>query len=145
MRERAQRIYHSSAVRFLAGGFVTFASTLLIMGLWLGLIGIPNLVAYALTHVTVLAIGFALNRYWIFRAGDGNIADQGIRFVLANLAFRALDWCIYSAIALLLGSPVVLNVLVANALVLPMKFLFYRHQVFAAPAEDRGDLMERSG
>ena len=127
--------YGSSFVRFLVGGVVTYATTLAVMGLWLGLIGIPNLIAYACTQVTVLVVGFVLNRQWIFRATGGDPAAQGVRFVLANIACRFVDWCVYSAIALLLAPPVFLNVLAANALVLPLKYLFYRHQVFGVRPE----------
>ena len=36
-------------LRFVAGGVVTYATTLTVMGFWLGLVGIPELTAYALT------------------------------------------------------------------------------------------------
>jgi putative flippase GtrA len=122
-------------LRFLAGGVVTYATTLVVMGVWLGLVGIPELIAYALTHVTVLIVGFLINRYWIFRATEGNATAQGIRFVLANSAFRVVDWCVYSGIALLLDPPVFLTVLSANVLVLPLKFVFYRRRVFGEAME----------
>jgi putative flippase GtrA len=120
----------STFLRFAAGGVVTYATTLLVMGFWLAVVGIPELVAYALTHVSVLIVGFLINRYWIFRTTAGNPAAQGVRFVLANSAFRLVDWCVYSGIALLIDPPVFLTVLSANLLVLPLKFLFYKHQVF---------------
>ena len=126
----------SAFLRFLAGGVVTYATTLLVMGFWLALVGIPELIAYALTHTSVLIVGFLINRYWIFRATAGNPTAQGIRFVLANSAFRVVDWCVYSGIAVLLDPPVFLTVLSANLLVLPLKFVFYRQQVF-------GEAMER--
>lgn len=119
----------SSFLRFLAGGLVTYATTLAVMALWLEA-AIPSLVAYACTHVTVLAVGFLLNRYWIFRATAGSTASQGVRFALANLGFRFVDWCVYSGIALLLAPPVFLAIMAANAIVLPLKYSFYRHRVF---------------
>ena len=112
---------------------MTFATTLLAMGLWHSIVGLPNLLAYAVTLVTVLIVGFLLNRIWVFRATGGGKAAQGLRFVVANVGFRFVDWCIYSVIALLLAPPVVVNVLAANLIVLPLKYLWYRHRVFPVP------------
>jgi putative flippase GtrA len=118
--------------RFLLGGLVTYATTLLVLSFWLRLAAAPNLLAYAFTHATVLAVGFVLNRRFIFRATAGHPASQGLRFLAANMLFRFVDWCVYSAIALLFAPAVFVNVMAANALVLPLKYWFYRHQVFSA-------------
>lgn len=127
----AERLWRSSLVRFLLGGVVTYAVTLSLMAFWIGLVGAPRLVAYALTHATALIVGFLLNRRWVFRATAGKPMDQGVRFVLAQGGFRFLDWVLYSVIELLVAPPVYLGVLAANLLVLPAKYLFYRNHVFA--------------
>ncbi len=137
MAELGRLACASSFLRFLAGGVVTYGTTLAVLALWLRLAAIPSLVAYAFTHVTVLVVGFLLNRYWIFRASAGSTASQGLRFAFANLGFRFVDWCVYSGIALLLSPPVFLTVMAANAIVLPLKYSFYRHRVFGR-AHGRG-------
>jgi putative flippase GtrA len=140
----SRKLYASSFCRFLIGGALTFSTTLLFMGLWSGLIGLPDLLAYALTQVTVLVVGFFLNRRWIFRATSGNAAEQGLRFLLANVSFRFVDWCIYSTISLTLAPAVIVNVMAANLIVLPMKYFFYRHQVFGVGQDRNGDCAERA-
>lgn len=125
------RFRHSSLLRFLLGGVVTYSVTLSLMAFWIGWVGAPRLVAYALTHSIVLIVGFVLNRRWVFRATAGRTTDQGIRFVLAQIGFRVLDWVLYTVIELLAAPPVVLGVLAANLLVLPAKYLFFRNHVFA--------------
>ena len=110
---------------------MTYAVTLMLMAFWIGLVGAPRLIAYALTHATALIVGFVLNRRWVFRATAGRATQQGIRFVLAQGGFRVLDWLLYSAIELLVAPPIFLGVLAANLLVLPAKYLFYRNHVFA--------------
>lgn len=142
--ETPRRLLRSSFARFLAGGIVTYATTLAVLALWMRGVGLNSFAAYACTHVTVLAVGFALNRLWVFRARADSKAAQGARFVAANLLFRFVDWCVYSAIALLLAPPAFLNVMAANALVLPAKYLWYRHQVFPADRPDRRALSERT-
>lgn len=131
----ARRLLRSSFARFLAGGVVTYGTTLLLMALWLRVFEIPNLPAYAVTHVVVLFVGFVVNRVWVFRARQGRKTSQGVRFVLANVLFRFVDWCVYSAIALLLSPAVFVNVAAANLIVLPLKYLWYRNQVFDVPRE----------
>ena len=86
-----ERLWNSSLVRFLLGGVVTYAVTLTLMAFWIGLVGAPRLVAYALTHATGLIVGFLLNRRWVFRATAGRPTQQGMRFVLAQGGFRVLD------------------------------------------------------
>lgn len=129
---RIRRLFDSSFARFVAGGAITYATTLCVMALWLDVARLPNLVAYATTHVTVLAVGFALNRRWIFRATSTSAATQGLWFFVANALFRGVDWSVYSTLAFFFALPVFLNVLTANVLVLPLKYLFYRHRVFGA-------------
>jgi len=131
--DAGERFWRSSLVRFLLGGVVTYAVTLTLMAFWIGLVGAPRLLAYALTHATALIVGFLLNRRWVFRATSGRPVEQGIRFALAQGGFRALDWVLYTVIELLVAPPVFLGVLAANLLVLPAKYLFYRNHVFAVP------------
>ena len=83
----------------------TYSVTLSLMAFWIGWVGAPRLVAYALTHIIVLIVGVVLNRRWVFRATAGRSADQGIRFVLAQVGFRTLDWVLYTVIELLAAPP----------------------------------------
>jgi putative flippase GtrA len=122
----------ASFARFVAGGVVTYPTALVVMAFWIHGLRLPMLVAYALTHVVVLAVGFVLNRRWIFRATHVDAAAQGASFVAASLAFRAVDWCLYSVLMLLLAPPWALAVLLANLIVVPVKYLFFRHRVFPA-------------
>lgn len=119
-----------TAVRFLLGGVVTYGITLTLMAFWLGFVGAPRLVAYALTHVTALSVAFLINRRWVFRATAGRQVRQGLRFALAQAGFRALDWCLFTLISLAFLPPVFVGVLAANVLVLPAKYVFYRNHVF---------------
>jgi putative flippase GtrA len=137
------RFLGSSAARFLLGGVVTYAITLALMAFWLGLVGAPRLVAYALTHATSLCVAFVLNRRWVFRATAGRQVTQGLRFALAQAGFRALDWCLFTLISLAFLPPVFLGVLAANVLVLPAKYVFYRHHVFPEGQAARGVPAER--
>ncbi len=132
----------SSFVRFALGGLLTYAATIGVLALWLA-VGLPGPAAYAVTHCTVLALGFVLNRYWIFRARAGRATAQGIRFVVASLGFRFVDWCVYSAIDLTLGLPAPLTVMLANLSALPLKFHSYRSQVFGPGRPRQDGLAER--
>jgi putative flippase GtrA len=120
----------SRFLRFLAGGVVTFVTTLALMAVWYQLVGLPRLPAYALTHATAFVVGFVLNRRWVFQATEANPASQGVRFAAAQLGFRGVDWCVFSAIEALVAPPVIVGILAANVLVLPCKYLFYRAYVF---------------
>jgi putative flippase GtrA len=130
-RDVVTRLWQSSLVRFLLGGVVTYSVTLTLMAFWIGPVGVQRSPAYALTHVTVLIVGFLLNRRWVFRATAGRPAEQGVRFVLAQGGFRVIDWLLFTVIESLIAPPVFLGVLAANLLVLPAKYLFYRNHVFA--------------
>jgi len=126
----AERVRRSSAARFLLGGIVTYGITLSLMAFWSGVIDVPRLFAYALTHATALSLAFVLNRRWVFRATAGRRLTQGLRFALAQAGFRAVDWALFTAISLAFLPPVFVGVLLANVLVLPAKYVFYRNHVF---------------
>lgn len=120
----------TSFARFVAGGAIIYAISCSLTLLFHELGGLSRFAAYALTQACLPFIAFFVNRQWTFRA-TGDARRMLFRFLLANASFRVVDWCLYALVTLLFEPPIIVAITVANLIVFPAKFFFYRDRVFA--------------
>jgi len=88
--------------------------------------------AYALTQILMIAVNFALNRWWVFKSTSPAVKKQLAFFILTNITFRFLDWLIFVLLLDLFTPPLPLAIFIAMALVFPIKFFVYRTRVFGS-------------
>lgn len=82
---------------------------------------------YAATLLIDFAMGYFINRYYVFETGDKKSHSQVLtRFVIAGLTFRGINWGIYMLLVKHLGLYILIAQAIATGLVLIMKYFVYR-------------------
>jgi putative flippase GtrA len=78
-------------VRFSVVGASGYVVNLLLYALCVKVVGIHYLVAEAIAWVTAGANNFVWNRHWTFKAREGQIHVQAVRFLLVSLLALAVN------------------------------------------------------
>jgi putative flippase GtrA len=120
--------------RYLFLGSAIYGVSLIVMFSLTDLLGLGELVAYALLQVLISCTGFLVARRWVFRARSGHLATQAKRFLASSAFFRLLNLALYSLLWTLLSLPREIGILVTMALLLPVKYVVEKTLVFTRPA-----------
>lgn len=111
-----------------AGGYL--ALTLGVIALVEGL-GLGERPAYALVIVLVMAGNFYANRRFVFPAGrTGAPARQALRFLVAAITFRGLEFGLFSALIGPCAMPYVYAIALTSALSFGVKYYVFARWVF---------------
>lgn len=137
---RLTGLFDSTKVRF---GLVGVANTALDAGGFLAFaaLGVPLVVANLISTSAGMALSFALNRTFTFRAGSGRVRRQAVLFFVVTMTGL---WGVQAGVILLVTSlqpdiPLVLAKAAGIAVGLVWNYLFYHHVVFRPRLEaDRG-------
>jgi putative flippase GtrA len=120
--------------RYLFLGSAIYGVSLIVMFCLTNLLGMGELVAYALLQALISCTGFLVARRWVFRARSGRLATQAKRFLASSASFRLLNLALYSLLWTLLSLPREMGILVTMALLLPVKYVVEKTLVFTRPA-----------
>jgi putative flippase GtrA len=95
------------------------------------LLGAAEETAFAVALATVLAMNFALCRYFVFeRASEGDAGRQLSLFVISSLGFRGVELLAFFVVHTFLGVQYVVAILSILATSVLVKYLFFRSVVF---------------
>ena len=97
-------------------------------------IGAEGAVANVLAYFAGMLNSFWLNRSWAFRATDGGMLGQGVRFVLVNSVSLALGTAIVYVLVDRLRLPELAVWVPLAGLITVTNYLGLRHWAFAKPA-----------
>lgn len=99
-----------------------------------GAVGAEGAVANVLAYFAGMLNSFWLNRSWAFRAADGGMLGQGIRFVLVNSVSLVLGTAIVYVLVDRLRLPELAVWVPLAGLITVTNYLGLRHWAFAKPA-----------
>lgn len=122
----AAGILRGEILRWLAAGAGGLGVGLAVTALMHEEFGLPAPAAFAIAVAVLFALHFFSNAYFVFRSGaDGR---RFLRYAMAALAFRALDYVLFVAASHL--TPLYAAVVLAMAVSNVCKFFIYRRCVF---------------
>jgi putative flippase GtrA len=110
-------------IRFSIVGASGYAANLLLYALFVKQIGIEYLVAEAAAWIIAAGNNFVWNRHWTFRAGEGQVHLQALRFFLVSLAALALNLVVLRVLVESAGLDKVAAEVLALAASTPLSFL----------------------
>lgn len=99
-----------------------------------GSVGAEGAVANVLAYFAGMLNSFWLNRVWAFRATDGGIVGQGVRFVVVNSVSLVLGTVIVFVLVDRLRFPELAVWVPLAGLITVTNYLGFRHWAFARPA-----------
>lgn len=117
-------------IRFGLVGVFIFAIALGLTALQHEVLGFSEELAFGITLVVVLMVGFLANRHLVFDAGAGDLRRQGTHYALASLAFRALQYLSFLALHTWLGMSYPLAITVVLWSWFFIKFFYYGARIF---------------
>jgi putative flippase GtrA len=126
--------------RYLFLGSAIYGVSLIVMFCLTDLLGLGELVAYALMQALISCAGFLVARRWVFQARGGHLLTQASRFLASSVFFRLLNLALYSLLWTLLALPREIGILVTIALLFPVKYVVEKTLVFT-----RRSTMQRRG
>jgi len=97
-------------------------------------VGAEGAVANVLAYFAGMLNSFWLNRVWAFRATDGGIVGQGVRFVVVNSVSLVLGTVIVFVLVDRLKFPELAVWVPLAGLITVTNYLGFRHWAFARPA-----------
>src|SRR5882757_8368640 len=97
-------------------------------------VGAEGAVANVLAYFAGMLNSFWLNRVWAFRATEGGIVGQGVRFVVVNSVSLVLGTVIVFVLVDRLKFPELAVWLPLAGLITVTNYLGFRHWAFARPA-----------
>ena len=97
-------------------------------------VGAAGAVANVLAYFAGMLNSFWLNRVWAFRATDGGIVGQGVRFVVVNSVSLVLGTVIVFVLVDRLKFPELAVWVPLAGLITVTNYLGFRHWAFARPA-----------
>lgn len=113
-------------VRYLCTGAGGLAVSLGVTTLMHEVAGLSAGASFAVALAVVFGLHFAANAFFVFRSGaEGRIF---LRYAVAALAFRALDFLLFAGIAEF--APLYVGVVLAVGISNAIKFVVYRRHVF---------------
>ena len=90
-------------MRFGLVGLFIFAIALGLTALQHEVLGFSEELAFGITLVVVLVVGFLANRHLVFDASAGDVRRQSAHYAVASLVFRALQYLSFLALHTWLG------------------------------------------
>jgi len=99
-------------------------------------VGAEGAVANVLAYFAGMLNSFWLNRVWAFRATEGGIVRQGVRFVVVNSVSLVLGTVIVFVLVDRLKFPELAVWLPLAGLITVTNYLGFRHWAFARPLPD---------
>jgi putative flippase GtrA len=129
-------------IRFSIVGALGFAVNLVIYDIAFKGLGIHYLVAEALAWVLAAANNFVWNRQWTFKARDGLVHMQAIRFFVVSLVALAVNLALLRALVEAGGVDKLLAEVIALAASTPLNFLgnklwSFHVDVYSVPPPER--------
>ena len=116
--------------RFGLVGLVVFSVALGLTAFQHEVLGFSEELAFGITLVVVLVIGFLANRHLVFDAAEGDIRRQGAHYAVASLVFRALQYLSFLALHTWLGMAYPWAVTIVLWSWFFIKFFYYRARIF---------------
>jgi putative flippase GtrA len=110
-------------VRFSVVGASGYVVNLLLYALCVKAVGIHYLVAEAIAWVTAAGNNFVWNRHWTFKARDGQIHVQAVRFLLVSLLALAVNLFVLRILVESAGMGKLIAEMIALAASTPLNFL----------------------
>jgi putative flippase GtrA len=127
MNPKLKRILFSKPVKFLKGGVLLKCFSFLLNYILVDLLNFPVNTTYIFVLVSDFFVGFLINRYFVFN--DTKKKDSShvfMKFLIAGIGFRALNWLLYVAIIDKTGMYILYSQFIATVLVLVLKFSVYK-------------------
>ncbi len=118
------------AARYVLGGLGGLGVSLAVTALMREAAGLSDELSFAIALAVVFGFYFVVNAVFVFRSGVSG--RNLLRYTVASLTFRALDFLLFSGIAAV--APVYVAVALAVGLSNSGKFLVYRRFVFVPAA-----------
>jgi putative flippase GtrA len=110
-------------LRFGTVGASGYVVNLAVFTLAVHLLALDYRLAAALAFATALMNNFWWNRHWTFRARDGHVGFQGMRFVTVSLAAFALNLAVLDLLVRAGGLAEVPAQAIAIACAMPLSFI----------------------
>jgi putative flippase GtrA len=124
------RLSFKEIARYLLLGCAIYGGSLVLMHGFTDLLGLGELVAYAVVQLLICCTGFLAARRWVFQAHGGHLGRQARRFLASSASFRLPNFALYSVLWSLLSIPREIGILAAIALLLPVKYAVEKTLVF---------------
>lgn len=120
-------LLRNQLVRFVLAGLPAFVLAVPLNWALVRLAGVPKSPAYAIVLSFQVIVNFFICYYFVFeKAGERSLLSQFWQFTAGILAFRAMDWAVYSLGTSLLGVPFLVMQLVDVVVFMLLKYLFAR-------------------
>ena len=116
--------------RFIILGIFTYLLTCLQTYTYAELLKLSKPISYGISQVVIFSLNLILARYWVFKSVETKIIRQGVKFFLAVLLFRFVDWCVFNLINIMIIIPIHINVFLSMAAVFPFKYYIYDKKVY---------------
>jgi len=116
--------------RFVVVGADVFPINVGLTALLHEVLHLPEEAAFAIALATVFVVGFFANRHLVFAAGAGRIRPQMVRYVVAAVGFRIVQFASFLVIHSWLGAPYLFAVVAVLSFWLVVKFVVFRALVF---------------
>ncbi len=117
-------------LRFGLVGLVIFAIALGLTALQHEVLGFSEELAFGITLVVVLVVGFLANRHLVFDASAGDVRRQSAHYAVASLIFRALQYLSFLALHTWLGMAYPLAITIVLWSWFFIKFFYYGARIF---------------
>ena len=117
-------------IRFGLFGVVLFGIALGLTAFQHEVLGFSEELAFGITLVAVLVVGFLGNRHLVFDASAGDIRRQGIHYAVASLVFRALQYGSFLVLHTWLGMAYLLAITIVLWGWFFIKFFYYGARIF---------------
>jgi putative flippase GtrA len=127
-------------IRFSIVGASGFAVNLVLYDLFVKHIGIEYLIAEAAAWIIAAANNFFWNRHWTFKAREGLVHVQAIRFLVVSLVALGFNLLVLRLLVETAGLDKVLAEALALALATPLNFLgnklwSFRPDLYSEPSD----------
>jgi putative flippase GtrA len=110
-------------IRFSVVGVSGYAANLLLYAFFVKVLGIEYLIAEAAAWIIAAGNNFVWNRHWTFRAGEGQLHMQALRFFFVSLAALAVNLLVLRVLVESAGLDKVLAEVLALGASTPLSFL----------------------
>ena len=120
----------SRLIRFGLVGVVIFGFALGLTALQHEILGFSEELAFGITLVVVLVVGFLANRHLVFDASAGDVRRQSVHYAVASLGFRALQYGSFLVLHTWLDMAYLLAITIVLWSWFFVKFFYYRTRIF---------------